>query len=1115
MVPANSTNPSAESQPGNLLSGRFDLLEELGTGSSGTVYRARTQVDLQDLPAGSEVAIKFLRQDLLGDETARAQLAREGELGMKLRSRFVVRIFAVEEIKVAGMPLHYLVMEFVKGRTLRSFLQDSGRVLDDFARRIGRDAALALADLHRLGIVHRDLKPENLLITDEGRVLLMDLGLARSTGGRGLPSSEGFFGSLAYAAPEVIRGRRARPASDLYALGLVLFELVTGKHPFATREATDELLHDQLHTRAPLASSLQPRVSPFLEGLIAALLQKDPRQRPQDAGQIALQLEQGEAGKDWQEQEREFPILVSRQRLKAMRRLTPTSFYGRRQQQRDLDQELRRAMRGHMRTVQILGSEGMGRRRLLDECIGRWLEQEKELLFLGGSPERRASRLPGSPFPGMLRSWLLLGHDQEGAVHKERIAARIEELWSWPAADAQHLAMAICGEDHGLRPQDVAELFVHALAEICRGPRALILRVDEAERMGTTAQLILDQLASQRRLNLLLLLVSGKEHAQHQLPGKIIELAGLSREAFCSLGSALFRDSSIDRATLEEAWARFSGSPGMLMESLSDLAQKGELQGRAGFFHDLDPKAELQPARPSLARFRQAVRQLPLASLRSLRAAAVLGKRFAIDDLATLVGRSELEVLDDLSRFPDRIVQEGAGYARFRHRTYRLALLDETPDAEREGLHRRAASVLRGRGAGPLEIGMHLSRAMAHQDCIEPLLAGLDQHVDAGSRHTALRIAERLRLHLKRIPEGEDYRAQRLRYLLLSGQAQVLGNRRARAERCFRKANQLADELGQMRAKAEALLGMAELAQEDGRLFSALQILDRGESLLAQRQDASARLILAKIRGLHGRVLAYRGQGKDGIMQLRSALDVLPEGEDEWRAHLLIDLSRWEALRAHYLTSLRCLEEAEGILDGLGGLPARLRLLVYRGRTLSALGDEAGVERLSMEAEEIAERLADRRMLGRVQLLRGEHLVLTGKKAEAAPLLRRARELADPKADRITHGYADALLGLASSTEGLSPEGADPETPLVSIARMLAAAGRAQTAGDHARATEALDQAQELERILDIPLLLRLVTLRACGREHTANRLVQGIASRLRPASWRRRFLSFGKRVRV
>ncbi|MHC5066436.1 MAG: ATP-binding protein, partial [Planctomycetota bacterium] len=626
---------------------------------------------------------------------------------------------------------------------------------------------------------------------------------------------------------------------------------------------------------------------------------------------------------------------------------------------------------------------------------------------------------------------------------------------------------------------------------------------------------ILEQLSGQRRLNLLLLLVSGQEQAQQQLPGRILPIQGLARDPFCDFGEELFSDKSIDRSMLAEAWARFSGSPGMLMESLADLVQKDELQGRAGFFHHLHPQAELQPARPSLARFRKAVRNLPPATLRSLRAAAVLGKRFAIDDLATLVGRGELEVLEDLSRFPDRIVQEGAGYARFRHRTYRLALLDETPDEERQGLHRRAASVLGGRGAGPLEVGMHLSRAMAHQDCIEPLLAGLAQHVDAGSRHTALRIAERLRLHLKRIPESEDYRAQRLRYLLLSGQAQVLSGRRPRAERCFRKANMLADELGQVRAKAQALLGMAELAQEDGRLFSALQMLDRGESLLAHREDAGARLILAKLRGLHGRVLAYRGQGKDAILQLRSALEVLPEGEDEWRAHLLIDLARWEGLRAHFLTSLRCLREAEEILDVLGGLPARLRLLVYRGRSLSAIGDEAGVEKLSIEAEEIAERLADRRMLGRVQLLRGELMVLTGKKAEAAPLLRLARELANPQADRITHGYADGLLALASSTEGLSDAAADPETPLVGITRMFAQAQRAAAEGDEQTRLQILENVQELERSLDIPLLLRLVALRACGRERSADRLVQGIASRLQPGSWRRRFLAFGKKVRL
>jgi serine/threonine protein kinase len=194
---------------------RFQLLDELGTGSSGTVYKARLLAPLGDLEPGSLVAIKFLRQDLLTDADAQARLRAEGQLGLTLDDPHVVKIHAVESSRILGLDCTYIVMEFIAGRSLRTFLDERDGVdaggLGSFARRIGEHTARGLAALHRNGIVHRDLKPENLLLTEDGVVKVMDLGLAREQ--RSAPAaappndisrrgSSGFFGSLAYAAPE-------------------------------------------------------------------------------------------------------------------------------------------------------------------------------------------------------------------------------------------------------------------------------------------------------------------------------------------------------------------------------------------------------------------------------------------------------------------------------------------------------------------------------------------------------------------------------------------------------------------------------------------------------------------------------------------------------------------------------------------------------------------------------------------------------------------------------------------------------------------------------------------------------------------------------------------------
>src|SRR5690606_11124139 len=144
------------------------------------------------------------------------------ELGMRIDSPFVARIHGVLHEQVLGLSVVGLVMELVRGPTLRRFLRERAPAVDDLVRRIGADAAQGLRALHEDGLVHRDIKPENMALTPEGRVKLMDLGLAWAANAR--PGSSGFFGSIAYAAPEVLRNRPAGPAAGPSALAVVLYE---------------------------------------------------------------------------------------------------------------------------------------------------------------------------------------------------------------------------------------------------------------------------------------------------------------------------------------------------------------------------------------------------------------------------------------------------------------------------------------------------------------------------------------------------------------------------------------------------------------------------------------------------------------------------------------------------------------------------------------------------------------------------------------------------------------------------------------------------------------------------------------------------------------------------
>ena len=297
-IPAGSPtpDPNLESGPGHpaeaLLGGRFDLVGTIGVGASGTVYRARLREPYHGLEAGSEVAVKFLRRDRLDDPRARQQLDTEGRLGRIVDHPNVARIHGVESLTLLGLEVTYLVMELVKGTTLRDFLRDNGPAGEDLVRTIGADAARGLSALHEAGLVHRDLKPDNLLLTPDGALKIVDLGLARRIDGRvrtgdrdgagshgssrGVSGSgsyhDGIAGNLLHAAPEVLSGRAATPAADVYGLGIVLYQLSTGRHPFTHRidpdgaehkRDADELIDAQRHQSPPPPSRFRPRLSPF------------------------------------------------------------------------------------------------------------------------------------------------------------------------------------------------------------------------------------------------------------------------------------------------------------------------------------------------------------------------------------------------------------------------------------------------------------------------------------------------------------------------------------------------------------------------------------------------------------------------------------------------------------------------------------------------------------------------------------------------------------------------------------------------------------------------------------------------------------------------------------
>ena len=1093
--------------------GRFELRAELGSGSSSTVYRARLTEAYGDLPVDAEVAVKFLREDLLADERARERLLAEGTLGRTLRHPNLAAIHGVETLDVLGLQVTYLVMELVLGTTLRDLLQRSGPPVEDLVRRIGADAADGLFALHRRGLVHRDVKPENLILTEAGGLKIVDLGLVRPFGGdvaaRGGPSSgssgssrssgAGLFGTVAYTAPEILRGQPASPRSDLYSLGVVLYEVATGRHPFAHALDADAMLHAHLHDPPPPPSHLRARISPLLEQILQDLLQKEPDQRPRDAAEVQRILELGEHSEYWRRHETRAPVLASQRRLLRMRRPADTPFFGRTEERRLCDEQFARAADGRGSIVVVSGPDGSGRRRLCDEVMASWLEQPAPPLCLGGEADSRFGH--GEPFASSVCDLLLRGDDPTSPRSDERAVHAARSLLALDEAAAQALVAVAFGRSTE-RAEVRADRLASALLSLPREGRVLVLRVDHADRLDTSGRLVLQRLIESRSGKpMLLLLVAGVdglpvEHSRR------LELTGLSEQDFLAFGRALFRD-AVPEDFLRQAHQVLSGVPGNLLEALDHLHHEGQLRGRPGDYRDLAADAQARPAPGHVARFEERVRRFEPRQRAVLSAAAILGDRCNLDDLAALVDAPQLAVLETLSLFRGRIVRAQGGEVSFRHADFQKVLLRNLSAAERRELHLRAALLLERRGHGPLVIGMHRSMALDHEGCVPPLLDALDDLVRAGSQRSTLRLLGRIAVHLEHVPQDTAHDRHRLRYLLLAGRARANLGQHEAAAKALRDAEAMARRLEDPVASALARTHLAAGELDRGHLLAAQMLLEAVHDDLASRDQPGADAAAAQAHGLHGRILLYLGQSVEGQRHLQAALLRLPQEAVDLRCHLHIDLARIEALGHHFTTALRTLQIVEREPAAARYPRVQMRLHLYRGQLRAALGDEDATQDLRLALDE-ARRLSLPSYGGRAALYLGERMFWRRRDDEARTLFTLAHELAVAGGDSLGEGMSRTyLVRLGLEDADLPAKLETLDLPSVRVNFLLAEYGEARVLPQ--------DVAASLEALLeeaDLALPMHLRVLARLDRPAMARSLVRSVAERMPSRGQRRRFLA-------
>ncbi|NPV29791.1 MAG: Stk1 family PASTA domain-containing Ser/Thr kinase [Firmicutes bacterium] len=253
---------------GKILGNRYEIVAKLGSGGMAHVYQARCRI------LNRIVTVKILRAELAEDKEFVQRFRREAQTVASLSHPNVVSIYDIGE--EAGIP--YLVMEYVEGSNLKEIIEREGPLPPAEAANLGAQVCAALAHAHEKGIIHRDIKPHNILVTPAGRVKVTDFGLARVLSLPSATQSGSVMGSVHYFSPEQARGEEVGPKSDLYSLGVVLYEVVTGHVPFRGDNPISVALK-HLQELPPAPSKENPAVPRWLEKIIFKAMAKDPRQR--------------------------------------------------------------------------------------------------------------------------------------------------------------------------------------------------------------------------------------------------------------------------------------------------------------------------------------------------------------------------------------------------------------------------------------------------------------------------------------------------------------------------------------------------------------------------------------------------------------------------------------------------------------------------------------------------------------------------------------------------------------------------------------------------------------------------------------------------------------------
>ncbi len=934
--------------------GEYELTRELGRGGMGAVYLARDA-------NGQHVCVKVMHPTLFVHETAGERFAREAELGRRLEHPNVVRTLDHGSESTPAGDVRYLVMEYVDGRDLRAILSEHGSLSDGLVREIGRQVADGLAAMHAHGIVHRDLKPENVIVDGAVQARIVDLGIALSEARDTRLTTPGMFiGSLHYAAPEQLAGAAVDGRADLYSLGVVLFELATGRPP---GEGHDEGPSLERPSRQAIEAALDQvdSLSDFLRSLVPALMAVRPEDRIASATELATLLEEGEAGAWWKKQ------AEASRGTRWPRALAPAPagrFVGREGAMERLQAAWAQAREGAGGVVLIEGDLGAGKSSLVSAFLDSIRTQDAQALY----------GAYGAAGTGAI------AHAVRTRFGSADLAKRLSRFLD---ADTGLVEQLLGSPRYAPASEAVLDQLCVRLVERLSRELPTVWVVEDLDKAEPPLRGRILGLASalQRMPALMLVTICGEAPTSYDPRTsdalRRIALPPLTTEEVETLLAEMMDDASAAADLAGTVWHRAAGLPLYVREFVAALRRSSILPVREGGAALLSAvqNAELPIGLRALLEAR--IDTLSDEDRALLDAASVAGEVFDPRLLARALEKPRIPLLERLARLERMggFIRSDGSHFRFEPAVLRDVLYAASPTSLRAAYHGNLGEAYaavsekppRPREAAP--IARHLLRSDDPAAALPYVVAATQHLIAAGQK-----LAEHDTLVRALQALGDDRVPLRLRLLGLLASALVrLDQREAAARTCEQAVTEaiavddvdgqvdlsciwasmlnstgrpqdalgklervavLHDRVESAKVRAQFLLARGKVYWTLGRFadaagdFDALALLGKEEGLIHEE---------ARARGMRGILLQESGNNDAAYAESKRSLELTRKVRDTSNEPpALITLANICAARGHLAEALDFLEEA---------ILCYRRLLVRSGRA-AALVNKAAILRI-------------------------------------------------------------------------------------------------------------------------------------------------------------------------